>query len=203
MAEGLATQQQDAQQQDEIVSSDSEALILVNENDEEIGFRSKALCHDGDGILHRAFSLFVFNSRGELLLQQRSAGKRLWPLYWSNSCCSHPRQGESMSDAVNRRLFQEVRIRSELRFLYKFQYQATFGELGAEHELCWVYAGVSDDPVRVNRTEIAAWRFVSPEELDAEMAATPECFTPWFKLEWSRLRRDHADDLARLIAAGA
>ncbi|MEM9055998.1 MAG: isopentenyl-diphosphate Delta-isomerase [Pseudomonadota bacterium] len=198
MAEGLA-----AQPRDEIVSSDAESLILVNEQDEEVGFMSKALCHDGAGVLHRAFSLFVFNRRGELLLQQRAAGKRLWPLFWSNSCCSHPRRGETMDEAVNRRLFQEVRIRSELSFLYKFQYHALFGDAGAEHELCWVYAGVSDDVVRVNRTEIAAWRFVAPDALDAEMAATPDAFTPWFKLEWQRLREQHGAELKRLIASAA
>ena len=93
---------------DVVVSSESEALILVDENDREIGFSSKDSCHDGPGILHRAFSLFIFNTAGELLLQQRSAGKRLWPLYWSNSCCSHPRAGETMELAVNRRLQQEL-----------------------------------------------------------------------------------------------
>ena len=78
---------------DEVVSDEDESLVLVDEDDREVGFLSKAVCHDGDGMLHRAFSLFVFNRRGELLLQRRSANKRLWPLYWSNSCCSHPRRG--------------------------------------------------------------------------------------------------------------
>lgn len=174
--------------EDDVVSSDNEELILVDANDQEIGFRSKGSCHDNDGLLHRAFSLFVFNEAGELLLQRRAADKRLWPLYWSNSCCSHPRRGEEMSDAIHRRLFQELRIRSKLRYLYKFQYQADFGDLGSERELCWVYAGVSNDRVRPNSNEIASWRYVSPTDLDNELVQHPDRFTPWFKLEWPLVR---------------
>jgi isopentenyl-diphosphate delta-isomerase len=173
---------------DEVVSSDHEELILVDANDREIGSRSKEACHDRGGMRHRAFSLFVFNRRGELLLQQRAADKRLWPLYWSNSCCSHPRRGESMDQAVNRRLYQELRIRCDLRYLYKFEYHACFGEAGSEHELCWVYAGHSDARVQVNRNEIADWRFISADDLDAELLARPERFTPWFQLEWPIVR---------------
>ncbi|MEJ2535320.1 MAG: isopentenyl-diphosphate delta-isomerase [Gammaproteobacteria bacterium] len=97
---------------DEVVSSDTEELILVDDQDREVGFETKAGCHDGGGLLHRAFSLFVFNPEGQLLLQRRAADKRLWPLYWSNSVCSHPRRGESMTEAVQRRLRQELRIDS-------------------------------------------------------------------------------------------
>lgn len=175
-------------QQDVVVSSDSEELILVDGDDRPIGHRSKGACHDGHGILHRAFSLFVFNPEGKLLLQQRSKGKRLWPGYWANSCCSHPRAGESMELATARRLQEEMGMRCELRYLYKFEYQADFGDLGAEHELCWVYVGQSADPVKVNRTEVEDWRFVSADELDAEMRSHPERFTPWLKMEWQRLR---------------
>src|SRR5579872_2001083 len=89
-------------------AADSEALILVDEADREVGHLSKAKCHDGQGVLHRAFSLLIFNDAGELLLQQRSAAKRLWPLYWSNSCCSHPRRAESMDSAIHRRLYEEL-----------------------------------------------------------------------------------------------
>ncbi|MEO7071854.1 MAG: isopentenyl-diphosphate Delta-isomerase [Rhodanobacter sp.] len=171
------------------VSSDAEQLILVDADDRELGHDSKAACHDGAGVLHRAFSLFVFNGAGELLLQQRSAGKRLWPGYWANSCCSHPRRGESMQQATQRRLQQELGMACELRYLFKFQYQAHYRDLGSEHELCWVYVGQTDAPVLANASEVAAWRFVSPDVLDAEMLATPDHFTPWLKLEWQRLRR--------------
>ena len=94
--------------QHRIVSSEREQLILVDRDDREVGFMSKADAHDGAGVLHRAFSLFLFNDRGELLLQQRAPGKRLWGGYWSNSCCSHPRRGESLELATMRRLRDEL-----------------------------------------------------------------------------------------------
>ena len=120
---------------------DSEALILVDEADRSLGVLSKALCHEGRGVLHRAFSLLIFNERGELLIQQRAASKRLWPMYWSNSCCSHPRGDESLETATQRRLYEELGIGCPLQFLFKFQYQAQFDATGAENELCSVYIG--------------------------------------------------------------
>lgn len=190
----------EALERDAVVSSEAEPLILVDADDREIGHASKAACHDGHGVLHRAFSLFVFNERGELLLQQRSPEKRLWPGYWSNSCCSHPRQGEAMREATQRRLQQELGFRCALRYLYKFEYQVDYGELGAEHELCSVYLGRTGAPVRANRNEVSAWRHVSPAELDREIAEHPEDFTPWLKLEWHRLRHDFSEELAALAA---
>ena len=172
----------------EIVSCESEELILVDEQDREVGYSTKAGCHDRDGLLHRAFSVFVFNREGEVLLQQRAAEKRLWPLYWSNSCCSHPRRGEALEEAVRRRLAQELRIGCSLEYLYKFQYHARYGAEGSEHELCSVFAGYSDDVVRANGTEVNACRYIAPEALDRELEAFPDLFTPWFKLEWPRVR---------------
>lgn len=180
----------------ENVSSESEELILVDENDREIGAISKADAHDAHGVLHRAFSLFVFNEKGELLLQQRSREKRLWGGYWSNSCCSHPRVGEKMEEAIHRRLEQELGISAKLEYAYKFIYQADFGELGAEYELCYVFTGSSKDAVRPNTSEVSDWRWISPADLDAEMLDCPERFTPWFKLEWERLKRDFSSKLS-------
>jgi isopentenyl-diphosphate delta-isomerase len=174
-----------------------DALILVDRNDREIGFRSKEECHRGDGVLHRAFSVFVFDREGRLLLQQRSAGKPLWPLHWSNSCCSHPRRGETVEAAAVRRLREELALTCELEFLYKFEYQARFGDVGAEHELCWVFAGFSDGAPLANPGEIAAWRYVTPQELTAEMASGPERFTPWLRLEWPEINARH---LARVLS---
>lgn len=185
----------------EVVSFEDEPLILVDEHDNEIGNLSKDRCHDGAGQLHRAFSLFIFNDAGEVLLQQRSAQKRLWPLYWSNACCSHPRRGEEMGDAVNRRLQQELGLTSELEFLYKFIYQASYDQQGSEHELCWVYLGHSPDAVVVNANEIANWRFVSVETLNRELEEQPENFTPWMKLEWRRIQEQHGNSLQTFAAA--
>ena len=136
------------QDADRIVSFDDEPLVLVDEQDREIGFMDKASAHLGRGTLHRAFSLFIFNAGGELLLQQRAAGKRLWPGFWSNTCCSHPRRGETLDSAIHRRLDEELGLKTALRFLFKFQYQAQFDADGAEHELCSVYAGRSGDQPR-------------------------------------------------------
>ena len=182
-----------------VVSSDAEELILVDADDNEAGFLSKAAAHDGDGVLHRAFSLFLFNDRGELLLQQRAGSKRLWPGFWSNSCCSHPRRGETMDIATRRRLRDELNIEAELEFIYKFSYRAEFGEAGSENELCHVFLGRVHEPVRANDHEISAVRFVSADVLEEELAQQPGRFTPWFKLEWKALRKDFAQDLNRYL----
>jgi isopentenyl-diphosphate Delta-isomerase len=175
-----------------VVSSDDELLILVDWDDREVGFLAKGDAHLGRGTLHRAFSLFVFNPAGDLLLQQRAEGKRLWPGYWSNTCCSHPRRGEKMGSAVRRRLQEELGLSADLEFLFKFQYQAQYDAQGAENELCWVYAGRSAEVPRANVHEVAAWRYVSPQALQAEIARAPETFTPWFKLAWARISLAHA-----------
>jgi isopentenyl-diphosphate Delta-isomerase len=182
----------------DISAADSEALILVDESDREVGHLSKALCHAGRGVLHRAFSLLIFNGSGELLLQRRAATKRLWPLYWSNSCCSHPRRNEPMDGAIHRRLHEELGIRCPLRYLFKFQYQAQYGAAGAEHELCSVYIGRYTGTLKVNRTEIDSWRWTSAEAVHRELAGSASQFTPWFKLEWDRIWSDHRAELDAL-----
>jgi isopentenyl-diphosphate delta-isomerase len=178
---------------------DSESLILVDQTDREVGHMSKAECHQGRGTLHRAFSLLIFNPAGELLLQQRSASKRLWPLYWSNSCCSHPRRSETMESATQRRLREELGLQCPLQFLYKFEYQAQFDEVGAEHELCSVYLGRTDQAVRPDQQEIQSWRWIAPKALTAAMSGSDSAkFTPWFKLEWRRVWREHRAALLAL-----
>jgi len=174
-----------------VVSGDDEQLILVDSGDREIGFMAKVDAHRGRGTLHRAFSLFVFSPAGELLLQQRAKGKPLWPGYWSNTCCSHPRRGETTDNAIRRRLKEELGMRAELEFLFKFQYQTQYDAQSAEHELCWVYAGRSAERPRANIHEIAAWRYVTPQTLQAEIASAPDRFTPWLKLEWARIVCTH------------
>jgi isopentenyl-diphosphate Delta-isomerase len=178
---------------------DLEPLILVDDADREIGHLDRANCHAGSGVLHRAFSLFIFNRNGALLLQQRAAGKKLWPLYWSNSCCSHPRHAESMDTAIHRRLDEELGLACPLHFLFKFQYQAQFDAGTAERELCSVYIGRSTGRVRVDPAEINDWRWVDTAVLQSQMIG-PEAarFTPWFRLEWARLWREHRAELLAL-----
>ncbi len=180
------------------VSFDDEPLILVDQEDRPIGYEDKLSCHLGSGKLHRAFSIFIFNDRKQLLLQKRSSQKMLWPLYWSNSCCSHPRKGESYEVATRRRLKEELGLETDLKFLFKFQYQAQFGEVGSENELCSVYIGKSNGPVTVNENEIAEWKFVDVKELERDMEEHPENYTPWFKMEWERIRREFWEEIEKL-----
>ncbi len=177
------------------VSSESELLILVDEADNVLGHKTKGECHDGDGILHRAFSIFVFNGRGQVLLQRRSRKKRLWGGYWSNSCCSHPRQGEQIAGAAVRRLREELGLETSLRQLYKFTYHARFGDAGSERELCAVLVGQSDAEPKPHPDEIDDCKWIDPDELDRELRDKPDAYTPWFKMEWSRLREEHAGEL--------
>ena len=176
-----------------VVSNAKENLILVDALDREIGCCSKSECHEGSGKLHRAFSIFISNKHGEMLLQRRSGEKPLWPGYWSNACCSHPRRGENMADAIHRRLDQELGFECPLTYLYKFQYHAQYGEVGAEREYCWVYHGRYDGDIKVNSNEIADWRFVNLKEFEADLRVSPESYTPWLKMEWTEIRKSHLE----------
>lgn len=182
-----------------VVSSEQELLICVDGQDQSVGSATKGECHDGAGTLHRAFSIFIFNPQGQLLLQQRAEGKRLWPAFWSNSCCSHPRWGEEIEDAANRRLKQELGLSAKLNYLYKFEYAAQYQELGqqlgSEHELCSVFVGRSNAQPQVNANEISSWRWVEPKALTHALQEEPEHYTPWLQLEWQRLNADFSQHL--------
>ena len=184
-------------EQHRVVSSESEELILVNRDDREIGYLSKAAAHDGGGVLHRAFSVFLFNDDGELLVQQRALDKRLWGGYWSNTCCSHPRRGESLDIATSRRLLDELNIEAALEHVYRFCYEAGFGDAGSENELCHVFLGRAPRDVRPNDSEIAALRYIPAPCLDEEFATRGDEYTPWFKQEWRELKGKYAEQLAR------
>lgn len=176
------------------VSFDSERLVLVAADDSVTGHASKRTAHLGSGLLHRAFSIFLFSPAGKVLLHRRSDSKPLWPGYWTNSCCSHPREGESYEQATRRRLQEELGLEAALQRLYRFEYQAWYGDVGAEHELCTVYIGcvAGSATVSCNPQEIAAWGWFGMEEVDELIAADSSRFTPWFLLEWARLRSDWA-----------
>lgn len=175
-----------------------ELLITVNERDEPLGPDTRSACHGGEGVLHRAFSIYLFDGRARLLLQKRSAAKRLWLLHWSNSCCSHPRWGEETDAAAQRRLGEELGIRTALRPLFKFQYQARFDARGSENELCTVYVGTADGVGTVDPAEVAAWDYVEPADLDRRLSAAPSSYTPWLRLAWRRLRDEYWPQIAEL-----
>lgn len=174
-------------------------LVLVDEEDNELGTEEKGKCHLGVGILHRAFSVFIFNEKEELLVQQRSESKMLWPLYWSNTCCSHPRRGEDNKSAAERRLIEECGIKSDLKYLYRFQYRARYENVGSENELCAVFIGYSDgETMKFDPSEVAAFKWISIENLITEMEETPEKFTPWFKMEMKELVKSHFNEIQQL-----
>ena len=158
-----------------------EKVILVDENDQQIGLMPKMEAHE-KALLHRAFSVFVTNSRGELLLQQRAAHKYHSPLLWANTCCSHQREGESNLDAGKRRLQEEMGFVTELKEVFSFIYKAPFDNGLTEHELDHVMVGNYElDPV-INKDEVESFRWVLPEDVQKDIEKQPEIYTAWFKI---------------------
>lgn len=158
-----------------------EKVILVDENDQQIGLMPKMEAHE-KALLHRAFSVFVTNSKGELLLQQRAAHKYHSPLLWANTCCSHQREGESNLDAGKRRLQEEMGFVTELKEVFSFIYKAPFDNGLTEHELDHVMVGNYElDPV-INKDEVESFRWVLPEDVQKDIEKQPEIYTAWFKI---------------------
>ena len=156
-------------------------LILVNEHDEEIGYQDKEKVHQL-GILHRAFSIFVFNTKGEILLQRRALHKYHSPGLWSNTCCSHPGPSENVKNAARRRLMQEMGIQCELEAVYSFIYKAEFENGLIEHEYDHVFIGFSDDEPKLNPLEVIEWRYMSVDQLRREMKIYPTEYTVWLNI---------------------
>lgn len=182
---------------DRLVSFDDEPLILVDPDDRVIGYETKRHVHRGSGVLHRAFSIFLISPARGVLIQRRSVDKPLWPLFWSTSCCSHPRKDESYLGAAQRRLDEELGLVVELRMLFQLRYWAGFEDIGAEREHCRVLIGqVSDaSSISANASEIADWLWVEPDALDGWVSRHPKEFTPWFRLQWQRLRSSDLPEL--------
>ena len=180
------------------ISIPQESLILVNARDKIIGYENREKCHQGEGLLHRAFSIFIFNDERQLLVQRRSVEKELWPLYWSNSMCSHPCKGESYEEAAMRRLKEELGFETPLQLLFKFQYEARFKNIGSENELCSVYIGRTNGIVQANQNEISEWKYMDLGELNKAIVAQPHLYTPWFKMEWERIQMYHGIDIENL-----
>jgi len=183
------------------VSFATEELILVDSDDTVIGYRNKFQTHEGAGVLHRAFSAFLFNHRGQLLVHRRSLEKPLWPGFWTNSCCSHPRRGETIGSAVKRRIREELGIDAVATSVYKFEYQARYKNVGSEHELCHVYLAraIGNEAISAHAEEVMEWRWLSLEEVDAWHTDSPEELTPWFRQEWSALRTRYGAQLEQFV----
>ena len=158
-----------------------EQVILVNEKDEPIGLMGKMEAHE-KGLLHRAFSVFVFNSKQEVLLQQRAACKYHSPNLWTNTCCSHPRAGETNQQAGERRLQEEMGLQVPLREVFSFIYKAPFDNGLTEHEYDHVLVGYSDAQPQINPEEVASWKWLSLEAIKEDILQAPEQYTAWFKI---------------------
>ena len=158
-----------------------EKVILVDENDQPIGLMEKIEAHR-KALLHRAFSVFVINSKGEILLQQRALNKYHSPGLWTNTCCSHQREGESNLQAGKRRLQEEMGMQVPLKELFSFIYKAPFDNGLTEHELDYVLIGYSDNIPKINPAEVANYKWDTPESICQDMELYPEKYTVWFRI---------------------
>jgi len=160
-------------------------VILVNEKDEPIGLMPKMEAHE-KALLHRAFSVFVMNAEGETMLQQRAKDKYHSPLLWTNTCCSHQREGESNIDAGKRRLMEEMGFTTDLKELFNFVYKAPFDNGLTEHEFDHVMVGYFEDEPNINPDEVADWKWMQPEDIKKDIAENPKEYTAWFKIIFER-----------------
>lgn len=165
-----------------------EHVVLVNEQDQQIGIMEKMAAHIVPR-LHRAFSIFIFNSKGELLLQQRALSKYHSPGLWTNTCCSHPCDGETLEQATSRRLMEEMGMHCEMHEVFTFIYKAPVGLGLIEHEFDHVWFGKTDEVPQINTEEVASWKYMRLEDLQADIKAHPELYTEWFKISFDEILR--------------
>lgn len=168
-----------------------EFVILVDNNDRQIGLMEKQAAHI-EPHLHRAFSIFLFNSKGELLMQQRALSKYHSPGLWTNTCCSHPRSGETLEEATSRRLMEEMGMTCPMHEVYTFIYKAPVGQGLTEHEFDHVFIGQSDDIPNINTEEVASWKYMRLDDLKKDLELYPELYTEWFKITFEEMTR-HAN----------
>jgi isopentenyl-diphosphate delta-isomerase len=161
-------------------------VVLVNEHDDEVGLMPKLEAHE-KGLLHRAFSVFVFNSDGNLLLQKRADSKYHSAGLWSNTCCSHPYPGEEVMAGATRRLKEEMGFTADLKFIYSFIYKAALENSLTEHELDHVFFAISDLKPVPNPEEVSDYKYVSPRALAKDLKTNPGAYTEWLKICFSEL----------------
>ena len=161
-------------------------VILVDQHDNEIGFADKMEAHQ-KGLLHRAFSIFIFNSGGQLLLQKRTHNKYHSGGLWSNTCCSHPRPGEKTPDAAKRRLWEEMGLRSKLQKAFNFSYRVEFANGLVENEFDYVFIGLCDMDPNPDPREVADWKYVDVDFVLRDSVNQPEQYTFWFKKSISKV----------------
>ncbi|GAB7256738.1 isopentenyl-diphosphate Delta-isomerase [uncultured Polaribacter sp.] len=158
-----------------------EQVILVDQNDKQIGLMEKIEAHE-KALLHRAFSVFIFNDNGELMLQQRAASKYHSPLLWTNTCCSHQREGESNLEAGRRRLQEEMGFVTDIKEVFSFIYKAPFDNGLTEHELDHVMIGKYNDAPNINKEEVEAYKWMLLDDVKKDIEENPASYTEWFKI---------------------
>ncbi|MDB5297543.1 MAG: isopentenyl-diphosphate delta-isomerase, type 1 [Phycisphaerales bacterium] len=169
---------------------DPEAIVLVDEQDRPVGYAPKLPPHEEGGRLHRAFSVFLFDRGGRMLLQRRAAGKYHFAGRWTNACCSHPRRDQPVAAAAAARLRFEMGIEAPIVPLLTFTYRAHDPASGlTEHEFDHVFAGAFDGAPAPNPAEVSDWRWADPPALRADVAARPDRYTPWFRIVLDRVLR--------------
>jgi isopentenyl-diphosphate Delta-isomerase len=164
-----------------------EQVVLVNEQDEVLGVMEKMEAHE-KALLHRAFSIFIFNQSGELLLQQRAWDKYHSGGLWTNTCCSHPRPDESVESAAYRRLEEEMGFNVPLEKVFDFLYKADFDNGLTEHEFDHVFVGYYNEDPFIYREEVNDFQFSSIEKIESELNSTPEKFTAWFAIVFPKIK---------------
>lgn len=165
-----------------------EYVILVNKNDMPLGTMEKMEAHE-KGVLHRAFSVFVFNTQGQLMLQQRALEKYHSPGLWTNTVCSHPRVGEEVLDAAHRRIQEEMGFDCEMKPLFSFVYKSDVGQGLREHEFDHVLIGVTNQQPDINPDEVADWKYVDFDFVLKDMVENPATYTVWFKIAMAEMRK--------------
>ena len=167
----------------------NEMVILVDKHDNQLGLMEKIEAHK-KAVLHRAFSVFILNDNNELLIQQRALSKYHSPALWTNTCCSHPRDGESVLDAGARRLKEEMGFQTKLDSLLSFIYRAKFDNGLTEHELDHVLFGYYNDDPSINKLEVMDWKWVNLDFLKNDIIASSELYTIWFKIIFEKFYKN-------------
>lgn len=169
-----------------------EKVILVDAEDNPVGTEAKMQAHlNGD--LHRAISILIYNTKGEMLLQQRALSKYHTPGLWTNACCSHPRPGESTSGAAKRRLVEEMGMEAELNEKFTFIYKAHFDNGLTEHELDHVFIGITDTDPAINPDEVNDFKWISMNELLRDISTNPENYTIWFRIILQEMNNNYPE----------
>ncbi len=171
-------------------------VILVDENDVQTGTMEKMEAHKR-GLLHRAFSIFIFNGKGEFLLQQRAAGKYHNGGLWANTCCSHPLPNENVLNAAFRRLSEEMGFTTKLSPAFNFIYNATFDNGLIEHEFDHVFTGIYEGTVKINKTEVSDYCYKNLQDVIDSVQTHPQKYTEWFKIALPQIQKFHQANFSK------